>query len=131
MSDKLTKTDKNLPEHRHEDDKRPVFSPAVDIYETQKDIMITADMPGVEQSALDITFNDDILSLTGAQSEFVPEGFKLLHGGAETGVFKRSFNILSDIDAEKISARITNGVLSVILPKSEKAQPRKIEVSTD
>ena len=131
MSDKLTKTNNNLPAHRHEDEKRPVFSPAVDIYETGKDIMITADMPGVEQSALEITFNDDILTVCGEQSESVPEGFKLLHSGAKTGVFKRSFNILSDINAEKISAKMTNGVLSIVLPKSEKAQPRKIEVSTD
>ena len=131
MSDKLVKSNQNLPGHRNEEDKRPVFSPVVDIYETNKDILITADMPGVEQSALDITFNDDILSLTGTQSEAVPEGFKLLHGGAKTGVFKRSFTILSDIDAEKISAKINNGVLWIVLPKSEKAQPRKIEVSTD
>ena len=128
MSDKLTKTNNNLPEHRHEDEKMPVFSPAVDIYETGKDIMITADMPGVEQSTLEITFNDDILSVSGKQSEFVAEGFKLLHSGAKTGVFKRSFNILSDINAEKITAKMTNGVLCIVLPKSEKTQPRKIEV---
>ncbi|OGV34227.1 MAG: hypothetical protein A2020_04380 [Lentisphaerae bacterium GWF2_45_14] len=130
MSNKLAKSN-HLPEQHHEDDKRPVFSPAVDVYETKSDIQIIADMPGVEQSALDITFNDDILSLTGAQSEAVPEGFNLLHGGAKTGVFKRSFNILSDIDAEKISAKMNNGVLRIVLPKSEKAQPRKIEVTAD
>lgn len=128
MSDKLEKTNKHMPEKVHEDEKLTVFSPAVDIYETEKDIMITADMPGVEQSALDITFNNDVLSLTGKQSSSVPEGFQLLHGGAKAGVFKRSFNILSDINAEKITAKMNNGVLSIVLPKSEKAQPRKIEV---
>jgi HSP20 family protein len=111
-------------------EKRPVFSPATDIYEDEKTIALLADMPGVKQENIDITLENDTLSITGEQCDCEPEGYKSLHQGYRAGVYKRSFSVLADIDSENISAKINNGVLKIVLPKSEKAQPRKIAVQT-
>jgi len=127
MSDKLVKTAKSELSEAHV----PVLSPPVDIYENEKEIILEADMPGVEQKSLEVTLDDNILSISGRQTEIVPEGFKALHNGYGGGIYKRSFTLLSDFDGEKISAKMNNGVLKIVMPKQEKALPRKITVHAD
>jgi HSP20 family protein len=108
---------------------RPVFIPATDIYETADAITVVADMPGVAADQIDIRLENQVLSLSGEQAQDpAREGFEPLHCGYRTGTWRREFTLTTDVDADRITARIHEGVLTVTLPKSEKVKPRKIEV---
>jgi HSP20 family protein len=107
---------------------QPVFVPATDIYEREDAVLVACDMPGVEQSQVDVTLENDILTLTGVQATGDPQGKECLHRGYRTGVWRRSFTLTADVDHGKIQARIANGVLKVLLPKAEQARPRRIAV---
>jgi len=107
---------------------RPVFLPDADIYETKEAIHLALNVPGVQEKDIDVSLEDDALAITAPQSGSEPEGMTKIHAGFRTGVFKRSFSIVADIDKAKIAAKLSNGVLRLTLPKSEKAKPRKIEV---
>ncbi len=107
---------------------QPVFSPATDIYEQEDAILVFCDMPGVEEKNVNVTLEDDELRVLGYQEGGDPEGMQALHRGYRTGAFRRSFTLATDIDREKIRAKLTNGVLRVTLPKAERAQPRRIQI---
>lgn len=107
---------------------RPVYVPPTDIYELKDKIIVESDMPGVSEKNIDVTLEDDVLTLTGRQCECEPDGMELLHRGYAPGIFRRSFTLLTDIDVGKIKATAKHGILKVELPKSEKAKPRKITV---
>ncbi len=107
---------------------RPVFVPATDIYETDKAIFLRCSMPGVSSDSLDVVLEDSVLTLTGHQSWKTPDDFQLVYQEYETGVFRRSFRISEEIDQGGIKAVMKNGVLNLELPKSPKAQPKKIKV---
>lgn len=105
------------------------LTPATDIYEEKDSIVIVSDMPGVNQNSVDVSYEDDVVSLTGWQEvDETIKKYETIRKGFKKGVYKRSFSLLTDIDIEKISAKIRDGVLTVILPKSEKIKPKKIEV---
>jgi HSP20 family protein len=107
---------------------QPVFTPAADIYEKEDAILVMCDMPGVDEKHIDITLEDNTLTLTGYQDAAVPEGYGLVHRGYLTGIFRRSFTLTSEIDRAGIEARISNGILNISLPKAKESQPRKIAV---
>ncbi|MBN1863671.1 MAG: Hsp20/alpha crystallin family protein [Victivallales bacterium] len=109
---------------------RPVFVPFTDIYEDKNSFALFADMPGVDDKNVDITLEENVLTIVGHQKAAVPEGLELIYRGYQEGMFKRSFTISAPIDRDKISAKIKNGVLGVSLPKAEEAKPRKIAVSS-
>lgn len=105
-----------------------VFTPAVDIFETDKEITLVADMPGVKSGDLNIDLRDDVLTLDGTVN--APEG-----GGEvdvlreyRTGKYHRQFTLSQLIDQAKIDAALKDGVLRLKLPKVEAAKPRKIAV---
>jgi HSP20 family protein len=108
----------------------PTFTPAVDIYETEKDIMVLADMPGVKSDALSIDLRDNILTLEGhveppEKSEEVD-----LFREYQTGKYFRQFTLSQVIDQSNIGAELKEGVLRLTLPKVEAATPRKISIKT-
>ena len=107
-----------------------VYIPATDIYEKEDAILVRCDMPGVTQEQIDIRLDNTELEITATQAADAPEGYDLLSGEYETGVFRRRFNIPQLIDRDGIHARLHNGVLDVELPKAEQAKPRKIEVAS-
>lgn len=108
-----------------------VFLPAVDIYETGEEILLLADMPGVDEKSIDITLDQDVLTLEGRVSFEPPKGYELSYGEYEIGDYHRSFTLNDTIDRDKIEAKYQNGVLEVHLPKVEPAKPKKIEVKTN
>ena len=108
----------------------PVFVPATDIYEKDDALLVRCDMPGVEQSAVDITLENNELVITGHQAGARPEDCDLLSAEYSTGTFRRTFKVSQQIDREKIKAHLNNGVLEIELPKAEQAKPRKIEITT-
>ena len=108
----------------------PVYSPAVDIFETDQAITVLADMPGVTPEDLDIDLRDNVLSLTGRTTTSLShkEGTVLLE--YQPGTFYRRFTLSETIDQSKIDAKLSGGVLRLELPKVEKARPRQINVRT-
>jgi HSP20 family protein len=106
----------------------PVFTPAVDIFETENEITLLADMPGVKAGDLDIDLHDNVLSLDGSVRS--PEGADEVDVFKEyrTGKYSRQFTLSQVIDQSKIKAELKDGVLRLRLPKVEAATPRKIAV---
>jgi HSP20 family molecular chaperone IbpA len=105
-----------------------VFTPAVDIFETEKEIILLADMPGVQAGDLNIDLHENVLTL---DSEIkAPEGADEVDVIREyrTGRYYRQFRLSQVIDQAKIDAEMKDGVLRLKLPKVEAAKPRQIKV---
>jgi HSP20 family protein len=107
-----------------------VFTPAVDIFETDKKITLLADMPGVKADSLSIDLHENVLSLEGDVQS--PEGANEVDVNKEyrTGKYYRQFTLSQVIDQNKIEAAMKDGVLRLSLPKVEAATPRKIAVTS-
>ncbi len=105
-----------------------VFTPAVDIFETEKEITLLADMPGVKSDNLAIDLRENTLTLTGEISPFEGPDEEDLMIEYDVGKFYRQFTLSEVINQEKIEASLKDGVLRLSLPKVEKATPRKITV---
>jgi HSP20 family protein len=105
-----------------------VFTPAVDIFETDKEITLLADMPGVKAEGLNIDIRENILTLDGdVKSPEGPDEVDVLRE-YRTGKYYRQFTLSQVIDQGKIDAAMKDGVLRLRLPKVEAATPRKIAV---
>jgi HSP20 family protein len=105
-----------------------VFTPAVDIFETEKELTLLADMPGVKSDNLTIGLNKNVLTMSGEVE--APEGENETEVIMEyaTGKYFREFTLSNEIDQTKIYAMLKDGVLRLTLPKVEAVTPRKIEV---
>jgi len=105
-----------------------VFTPAVDIFETEKDITLLADMPGVRADDLTIDLRDNTLTLSANIAPVGDANEETLFREYETGRYYRQFSLSELINQEKIVAKLNDGVLRLTLPKIEKATPKKIVV---
>ena len=103
-----------------------VFTPDVDIFETEKDLTLLADMPGVKSEDLNIDLRENVLTLDGEVKSPESENESELYNEYRTGKYYRQFNLSEMIDQSKIEAAMTDGVLRLTLPKVEAAKPRKI-----
>jgi HSP20 family protein len=108
----------------------PVFIPAVDILEDPTGITIVADMPGVDGKNVDIDLKDNQLTITGRIDPVEGEKEVSLYKEFLYGDYIRQFTLSYVIDQNKITAKMEDGVLRLILPKVEKMKPQKIKVST-
>lgn len=106
----------------------PVFTPAVDILESDAAITVLADMPGVRPDGLTIDLRENVLTIAGEVPKLTADDEQPLMLEYETGSFHRQFRLSNAIDQAKIDATLRNGVLRVTLPKAEAVKPRKIEV---
>ena len=105
------------------------WAPAVDILETEDDLVLKADIPDVELKDIDINIENGTLTLKGQRTfENVEDGKKGGYHRIERsyGSFVRYFSLPDTVDAERVSAAYKNGVLTVTLPKKEVAKPRKV-----
>jgi HSP20 family protein len=107
---------------------RKVFMPRADVYETADGVIVEADMPGVDEKSLDITVENDVLTIRGKVDAVEYPGFKPAYAEYETGDYERAFTLSQDIDRERIDASIRNGVLRLALPKATQARAHKIAV---
>ncbi|ETR68969.1 MAG: heat shock protein HSP20 [Candidatus Magnetoglobus multicellularis str. Araruama] len=129
MAEKELKVDKKEVQNAQEfTQEGPVFNPDVDIYETEENLVLIADLPGVQTEDLDIDLNENTLTINGHVKK-VTKGTSV-YREYECGDYKRSFTVSSVIDQNKIKAELKNGVLRVVLPKAEAAKPRKIQIRT-
>ena len=108
-----------------------VFTPAVDIFESEDEITLLADMPGVGSDEVTIDVQNNELKVTGEVEALRSANESYLLREYETGRFHRHFSLSDRIDQSKISASMKDGVLRLALPKIEKAKPRKIEVKSE
>lgn len=105
------------------------WSPLVDITEDDKEYLIKAELPEVKKDDVKITVHDDVMTITGERKYEKEEKGKKYHRVERAyGSFTRSFTLPEDADGSKIAAEAKDGVLTVHLPKSEKAKPKSIEV---
>jgi len=105
-----------------------VFTPAVDIFETEKAITLLADMPGAKADDLTIDLRDNTLTLTADITPDDDSNEKNILKEYETGRYYRQFTLGELINQENIDAKLNDGVLRLTLPKIEKATPKKITV---
>lgn len=110
---------------------RRVYVPKADIYETKNSIVLIADMPGVDEQAVDITLEKNILTIMGNVEPVAFAGKTLVYSEYDTGDYERAFTISDEIDQDKIEATVKNGVLRLILNKAEKAKVKKIAIKGD
>ena len=106
-----------------------VFTPEVDIFETDQAITLLADIPGVKPEKLNIDLRDNILTITGDVDRLQTADEELLVMEYETGRYYRQFTLSEVIDQTKIDAKLYPGVLRLSLPKVAKAAPRKIAIT--
>jgi HSP20 family protein len=109
---------------------RSGWMPAVDIKETQTEITFFVEIPGVSQEDLDVELVGEVLTIRGkreSKSEESRENFVRVE--RNYGTFQRSFTIGVPVKADQISATYTDGVLSVVVPKADEVQPRRISIS--
>ena len=108
------------------------YVPDVDICEDKDALWLWADMPGVDQDNVEVELHDNVLSLAGRVSLKEYDGLTARYTEYNVGHYFRRFTLAdaARFDAEKVTARITNGTLELRLPKGEKAKPRRIAVTT-
>jgi HSP20 family protein len=107
---------------------RQCFVPRADIYETEDEIIVLADFPGVDENSVDITLEKNVLTINGYVDEKQPEGYSLALAEYEVGDYTRSFRLSNEIDREGIEAMVKDGVLRLRLQKAGPAKARKISV---
>jgi len=107
------------------------YVPDVDIYETPDGLWLRADMPGVDESSLEINVADNVLSIEGRVSLQEYDKLNPVYTEYNVGNYARRFTLSNEIDTERIKARMTNGVLELELPKAERAKPKRITVSVN
>jgi HSP20 family protein len=128
-ADEIKKTDKQVATGRGETTRGVTeFIPRVDIYEDKNGITVLADMPGVDKDGVSIDVKEDQLTINGKVS-LTGEQETLLHQEYEVGNYFRQFTLTDAINREKITAKMADGVLTLTLPKAEKAVPKKITVT--
>jgi HSP20 family molecular chaperone IbpA len=110
---------------------RYLFTPPIDIYDSDEGLVLLADLPGVSIQTLELQVQDNKLTLFGRVAPQVAQEAQARHQEYEVGDFLRSFILSDEVDHERISATMSNGVLKVVLPKAEKGQPRRIEVKVE
>jgi HSP20 family molecular chaperone IbpA len=127
----LHKKEAETPEEGERTRERRVYTPAVDIIERKDDIVVIADMPGVDEKSVDIMIEKNVLTLYGRVEAVIPEKHVLYLSEYGIGDYQRAFTLTDEVDREKIQATVKNGVLRVVLPKAEAVKTRKISVTAE
>jgi HSP20 family protein len=105
------------------------WAPAVDIYETENELVLKADLPDVDLKDIDVRVENQTLTISGERTFEKSDSTKGYHRIERNyGSFVRSFSLPNTFDTEHIAADFKNGVLSVTLPKKEAAKPRQVKV---
>lgn len=105
-----------------------VLLPPVDVVEDATGITLYADLPGVSKDKLQLRVEGDQLSLEGELALPLPQGVQAHHAEVRLSRYRRAFTLSKELDADKVDAELTQGLLRVRIPKAEHAQPRKISV---
>ena len=110
-------------------DRQAPWMPAMDVYETDEKVVVTIELPGIEAENVEVAVEDSMLSVSGKRefaSEVTEESYHRIE--RRYGSFSRAVSLPPQVDTGKVEARFDDGVLSVEVPKVEKAKPKKIQV---
>jgi HSP20 family molecular chaperone IbpA len=107
---------------------QPINTPLIDIHEGPEGLILEADLPGVSENNLNVQLEDNVLTLHAKVTSPFPEGARVLHEEYRVSDFYRSFILSDEVERNKISAELRNGVLRLSLPKAERARTRRIEI---
>jgi HSP20 family protein len=108
------------------------WAPPVDIYETEQELVVKADLPEIDPKDLDIRVENNILTIRGERKfEKKTEENNYLRVERAYGAFSRSFSLASTVNTEAIKAEYKNGVLTLTIPKREEAKPKQIKVNVE
>lgn len=105
------------------------WGPAVDVRESEEEIVVYADLPGVEKDEIQLEVKDHTLVLTGKRKQFANAEHGWLRREAPYGQFFRAFSLSADVKANQVTANFKNGVLEIRLPKAEEAKPHRVKIS--
>ena len=109
-----------------------VWTPRVDVAETDDAVVVTAELPGMDKDDIKVSIENNVLTISGEKKQEKEEKGKTYHWSERVyGRFSRSFTLPVQVDANKVKAVYKNGVLTLTLPKVEEAKPRQIEISTE
>jgi HSP20 family protein len=104
------------------------FIANADIYETDEALVILLEMPGVDKRHIDISVEDDVLTVEGRIDFSKYQGLTPLYAEYPVGHYRRGFTLSNRIDQHKISAEMSDGVLTITLPKVEEVKPRRVSI---
>ena len=104
------------------------YLPVTDIFETADALKVILEMPGVDKDGVDVRVENDLLTIDGQVDFSKYQGLQPVYTEYNVGNYARSFQLSSKIDQERITADLRDGVIILVLPKAEKAKPRKIKV---
>ena len=104
------------------------LTPSADIYESEEGATIYVDLPGVNHDTLDISVDQDVLTINGGVNLQTPKDLNPTYMDVHAGTYNRQFTLSAELDSSKIDATLKDGVLRLFIPRSEKHKPRKIEV---
>jgi HSP20 family protein len=120
----------NVLERSVEESNLTSWAPAVDIYETERELVVKADLPEVDPKELDIRVENNLLTIRGERKfEKKVNEDNYLRVERAYGSFSRSFSLANTVNSEAIQAEYQNGVLTLTLPKREEAKPKQIKVN--
>ena len=106
-----------------------LFLPQTDIFETSEALTLVLEMPGVDKGSVEVKVENDVLNIEGRVDFSKYDGLQPLYTEYNVGHYARSFRLSSKIEQDGISAELKDGVMTLVLPKAEKAKARKIKVS--
>lgn len=108
------------------------LTPAVDVVENKDNLVVTADLPGINKDDIDISITNSVLTIKGEkQDEEETDDKKVYRRESWSGSFQRTVTLPNTVDPDKVKAEMKNGVLNITLPKKEEAKPKKIDVDVN
>jgi len=127
----MLNTNKTIKENeiKSREERANYLVPAVNIYETENEYVLTSELPGVNKETLNISLDNKTLIIEG-KVEDAYQNLNLEHEEYTVANYYRTFNVGDTVDKEKIEAVIKNGVLTLTLPKAPEIKPRKIEIKS-
>jgi HSP20 family protein len=108
------------------------WTPKLDVYEDKDNVYVKAELPGMKREEIDVSLHDGTLSISGERKiESERKGADLYRSERFFGRFQRSVSLPAPVATDKVNAQYKDGILTIALPKTEEAKPRKIEVSVN
>jgi HSP20 family protein len=107
------------------------WTPALDLYQTNDDVVAVVELPGMRKDDIEISLHDGTLSISGERKDEVAEGDKATRTERLVGKFRRSIALPTRVDVNKVNASYKDGILTITLPKAEEVKPKQIKVNVD
>lgn len=105
------------------------YLPDVDIYESKDSLFLKADMPGVDETSVQVSLVDGVLTIEGSVALEDYQSVTPVYSEYRVGNYRRRFTVSNEVDTERIQGKMVNGVLHLEMPKAEKAKPRQIRIT--